>query len=257
MMNSSNSEYAITHENELAYVLSKFENDFVYSTVIESLNNKLRNYSNSIPNIVNAFEQNFISIKADFPGDSAQIIDVRNDTYENIIRILCDSYQLVYNNDDVDVYTAASTMYSFLVSDFQKLIVSFFVNFINKEKNGLYDMCKLQDQKKNKDVSTIYSKKYFKNPKMAVISANLDSVITNICRGFDITLDTYISVAYGEDNKEIINFLNTTISPVNDFFRTYIASVFETDYKPIILTSIRLELQQTNMGDVEIDITTT
>ena len=36
MINSTNSEFENTHENELAYVLSKFNNDFIYNTVNES-----------------------------------------------------------------------------------------------------------------------------------------------------------------------------------------------------------------------------
>lgn len=254
MMNSSNSEYAISHENELAYVLSKFNSDYVYNTVIESLNTKLRSYGYSVPNIVNAFEQNFIVAKADFPNNTNEIVDVRNDTYANIIKILCDYYQLIYDdNDNQDIFTAASIMYSFLVSDFQQLIINFFVNFINKEKNSLYEMYKLSDQKRSKDISTIYSKKIFKSQKMAIISANLESIINNICGGFDIDLDTYINFAYGE-NKEFCMFLSSSIKPINDFFKTYIASVFDTEFRSIIITSIRLELQQSNMDDIDIDI---
>ena len=33
MINSTNSDYAITNNSELAYVLSKFNEDFIYNTV--------------------------------------------------------------------------------------------------------------------------------------------------------------------------------------------------------------------------------
>ena len=80
MINSTNSEFENTHENELAYVLSKFNNDFIYNTVNESLSNKLRVYSYEAPNIINAFEQNFLLAKEEFPNNTNEITLVRNDT---------------------------------------------------------------------------------------------------------------------------------------------------------------------------------
>ena len=120
MINSTNSEFENTHENELAYVLSKFNNDFIYNTVNESLSNKLRVYSYEAPNIINAFEQNFLLAKEEFPNNTNEITLVRNDTYSNIIKLLCDHYQLIINVDDgVDLFKVASSLYSLLVSSFQ------------------------------------------------------------------------------------------------------------------------------------------
>lgn len=245
MINSTNSDYAITHENELAYVLSKFNSDFVYNTITESLNSRLRVYGYNTPNIVNAFEQNFIAAKSDFPDNIGQITDIRNDTYTNIIKMLCDAHQIVFSDGDgiIDLFSAASIMYSFLVSNFQKNIVTFFVNYILKEKTAIYDMLQLSNSKKNKDSSTIYSKKVFKNQKLGIISANLDFVVDSICNSFDIPFDTYIKYVYIEDN-DVYKFLTNTLSPINDFFRTYIGSTFNSEFRPILLTSIRLSLQQ-------------
>ena len=246
MINSTNSDYSVSHESELAYVLSKFNNDFIYTTVNESLGSRLRNYDFSSPNIVNAFEQNFIITKEEFPNNTSEIIDVRNDTYANIIRILCDYYNLVYNdNDSIDIYKSASLMYSFLISDFQSNIVTFFVNYINKEKSAIYQMCELSSNKKNKDTGTIYSKKIFKDQKLALISANLEFVVSNICKGFDISFDTYLAHVY-EGDTETYNILSSILSPVTDFFKMYIASAFETIYGPVLLTSIRLTIQHNN-----------
>lgn len=249
MINSTNSDYSVSHESELAYVLSKFNNDFVYTTVNESLGNRLRNVDYTSPNIVKAFEENFNITKEEFPDNIGEITDVRNETYANIIRILCDYYNLVYNdNDSLDIFKSASMMYSFLVSNFQQNIVTFFVNYILKEKSAIYQMCELSSNKKSKDTGTIYSKKIFKDPKIALISANLESVISNICGGFDISFETYLAYVY-EGDIESYNILSYTLSPTIDFFKMYIAPVFNSTYGSVILTSIRLAIQH-NSSDI-------
>ena len=246
MINSTNTEFGGTHESELAYVLSKFNNDFIYNTVNESLANKLRVYDYEAPNIVIAFEQNFVLVKEEFPGNTDEITYVRNETYSNIIKILCDHYQLAINiDDDTDLFNITSVLYSLLVSSFQKSIVTFFVNFINKEKVSIYEMLQLYNKKKNKDNSMLYSKKIFKDQILGIITANLEYVINSICSGFDISLDTYLSCVY-QDNYEMYTLLTSILSPVNNFFRTYISSVFLSEFRSILITAIRLEMHKTS-----------
>lgn len=244
MINSTNLEFEVSHENELAYVLSKFNNDFIYNTVNESLANKLRVYSYEAPNIINAFEQNFLLTKEEFPNNTNDIIFVRNETYSNIIKILCDNYQLVINIDDgVDLYKITSSLYSLLVSSFQKSVVTFFVNYINKEKISIYEMLQLYSKKKNKDSSMLYSKRIFKDQILGIITANLEYVVDSICSGFDITLDTYLNCVFQED-LETYTLLTNILAPVNDFFRTYIGSIFKSEFRAVLLTAIRLEIHR-------------
>ena len=244
MINSTNSEFENTHENELAYVLSKFNNDFIYNTVNESLSNKLRVYSYEAPNIINAFEQNFLLAKEEFPNNTNEITLVRNDTYSNIIKLLCDHYQLIINVDDgVDLFKVASSLYSLLVSSFQKSVITFFVNYINKEKVSIYEMLQLYSKKKNKDSSMLYSKKIFKDQVLGIITANLEFVVDSICSGFDITLDTYLRCVY-QDDIETYKLLTNILAPVNDFFRIYIGSTFKSEFRAVLLTAIRLEIHK-------------
>lgn len=255
MINSTNSEFQATHENELAYVLSKFNSDFIYNIVNESLANKLRVYSYEAPNIINAFEQNFNITTNDYPDGINQIVSTRNDTYVNIIKLLCDNYQLVINVDDgVDLFLIASSLYSLLVSSFQKSVVAFFVNYINSEKVPIYEMLQLSTRKKNKDSSSLYSKRVFKDQVLGVISANLEFVVSSICTGFDITLDTYLKYVF-EETPEIYNLLTNILAPTNDFFRTYIGSTFRSEFGPVLLTAIRLELHKSLISNSYEEIT--
>lgn len=245
MINSTNTDYSVTHDNELAYVLSKFNDDFVYSTVTESIKNKLRNYEVPLPNIIISFEQMFKVTEGEYQGKSQEVMDTRQNVYQNIIRLLCDQYQLTFNDgDEKDIYTSAMYMYSLLVSNFQQNIVTFFVNYIIREKSSIYDMLSLGGERKNKDSSTIYAKKVFRNPKLGVISANLEIVLMSICNTFDIDFNTYLGLVYTGDNKIVGDYLSSIIAPTNNFVKSYVGSCFNTQFRACLLTSIRLALQQ-------------
>jgi hypothetical protein len=97
--------------------------------------------------------------------------------------------------------------------------------------------------KRNKDSSTMYSKKIYRNTRLGIICANLDVVIDNV-NVFDIDFNTYVNTVYGNENKVIAKHIEMIVSPINDFFKTYISSQFATAMRPVLITSIRLRLQE-------------
>ena len=243
MINSNNSEYSIASDYELSAILSHFSNDYIYNTITQSINNKIRPYSMSMPNIVISYEQYFKNATEVYPGAKDIIWQARNDVYAQIIKLLCNSYQLSFDDKEIhDLYSSAVYLYDFLVSNFQKYLVEFFTNYILKEKNGIYDILNMGALKRNKESSTMYSKKIYKNTRLGIICANLDMVIDNI-NVFDIGFDTYVNIVY-DDNKLIAKHINMVVNPVNDFFKTYISSQFATNMRPVLITSIRLRLQE-------------
>lgn len=247
MINSENKELAIAHDNEVAYVLSKFNADFIYNTVNEALNMKLRHYEFVMPNIVSGYEVMFKQIISDYPTHRPEILETRQEVYTNILRILCDYYCIQYEDyDSYDLYTSLAGMYNLLVSGFQQCVCNFFFNFIIKEKDGLYASLNLAEKKKNKDIGTAYIKKVFTDTKIGIICANLDFVVASICC-MDISFDTYLDIAL--DSVEltipgITDQLKSVLSPQVDFVKTYIAPIFNTDYSIAILTTIKLKLQE-------------
>lgn len=244
MINSTNSEFEVTQEKELAYILSKFNQDFVYLTVEESLKNKLRNYNSSMPNIVAALNQEFAEVKAKY-NNLPEISSVENEAYKQIISIICNRYDLVASDstDDTEYYLLAYCLYNLLVSNFQVNMVNFFTNFIISEKDSLYRMLELSGAKKNKDTSTLYAKKVFKDTKLAMISANLEYVVQSICSSIDIDFSTYVKFVYYNDTQTSLYILERVGTVAADFFKTHIVPVFNMEYRAIILTSIRLNLQ--------------
>lgn len=250
MLNSNNKELEITHDNELAYVLSKFSTDFIYVTVKESLNNTVHYYNNSTPNIVTGYETIFKQTLVEYPDAAQEINQKREEVYMNILKIICDNYQFIYQDwDTYDLYTSVSYIYSVFVSQFQQYLLSFFINFIVKERDGLYQSLNNipNTEEKNKGIGNIYSKKIFKDYKLGAIINNLAEVIDNIC-AMDIPLNMYISIALATSHdgvyKIMADHLNAVLSTNIDFMKTYIAPLFKSCYNTVLYSAIKLSLQQ-------------
>lgn len=244
MINSTNSEFEATQEKELAYILSRFNQDYVYLTVEESLKNKLRNYTAAMPNIVAAMKQEIEILKVNY-NNLPELSSVENEAYKQIVEIICNRYDLSYtlSDDDTEYYLIAYCLYNLLVSNFQANVVNFFTNFILTEKDSLYRMLELSNTKKNKDTSTLYAKKVFKDTKLGVISANLEYVVQSICNSIDIDFSTYVNFVYYNDTQTSQYILERIGVNTFDFFKTFIVPVFNLEYRAVILTSIRLNLQ--------------
>lgn len=239
---ANSQEYNITTENEVASVLSHFNTDFILDIIRQSIQNRDKTMYLPMANIVTAYEQNFKDIAARYPGEIQQISSVRLKTYVEIIDELCDNYRLQFNdNEDLDYYSTAFYLYDFLVSNFTQYLCFFFANYIYRERNSIYDSMHLNDFKKSKDTSTTYGKKVYKDVRLAVINANIDFVIKNM-ESFDIPLSTILSIVYPD--KAIVNYINQIISPVYDFYTTIYVPFMNTDTRPILITNIRLLIQQ-------------
>ena len=210
MFDSNSLIYNFASENELAVVLGHFSQDYITTIVQTNLDNRLRIYNGKIPNAVYSIEQDFKATSENYPDSLTDIEYCRGTTYSNIINILSNYYDLeITIPENTDLYSVAFILYRLLVSDFSNNLVNFITNYIIKERNFLYEGLNLSELKKNKDSSTLYSKKIYKNNKIAAIHANLEKVVDYIS-GFDITLDQILNVIYTD--KNLISFILSIVS---------------------------------------------
>lgn len=238
-----NRYYEMGTENELATILSHYDTNFVYDAINFQVN-RVRNTAYNltpIPNIVGAWEQNFKSIIEQFGAEGmAQIQDVRQETYREVINIICNAYGLNFTIADVDPYTAAYALYDIFVCNMSAIIINFFAKYIYKERNAIYDSMGLSEFKKNKDSSTIYGKKVYKDIKLAVINANIIRVIDNICGSMEFDYTTFMMSAI--ENKESVNFILTITGDQGNFFAQNIIPMVKMNYAEYI-TGIRFQIQ--------------
>ena len=242
MPNNNLELYNISSENNLTELLGHFDSEFVLNIIEDKI--RYRKY-NSIAesNIVKSFEDNFKSMQEQFPGDGDNINLVRTRVYTEIIDMLCKGFNLNYVLDEfTDLYNVAYYLYDFLIANSGPAMVNFFVSFIINNKESLYNMLHLDQFKKNKDISTLYCKKIYDDPKYYTISANLEMVLNHIIT-LDITLYDILQTTY--INPQIISFLAEIITDKGNYFKQFYCSILNNQVElPVVLTDIRLNLQR-------------
>lgn len=244
----------INTDKALASVLSNFDSNYITHIVSDSLEMKFRPYSNSLPGIY-SIESTFNNLlnNIEEPDARENILDVREKTYLEIIDIVCNYYDIQFQPpEDVDLYSAVYWIYNFFVSDFTNTILNFYINYILKEKDGLYSYLNLDKNKKDKDSTTVYSKKVCSSDeKISIIHANIETVLDAVS-SFDIGFQNLVLYSIG-NNEQLTSFLISSIVDLNDVFKYHFASLLQTQYRADIITCIKLGLQQRLGGNIMTD----
>jgi hypothetical protein len=236
--------YLIGNEYDFSEVIAHFDSNYIFSII----NDKLQrvNYANQLPepNVVQAFEENFKIMNQTYPGDSQNIRNIREQVYRQIIDILTNAYNLTFNtvDDTIDVFTAASYLYEFLVSRRNDIMTNFFVAFIVNNKDSLYNMLTTDGIKKSRDSSSNYGKLVYADQKYVTISSNMNSVIKYISE-MDVTLLNIFQSTYRD--QQLTMFLDNAFADKGNFFKDYYCSTINNpEIAPIVITNIKLALQR-------------
>lgn len=244
---AANSVYNIQTDNEITVALSHFNEDLMFDVFIQQIQNRESFYGNQSANMPIAFEQQFKYLLQIYPMNKEEIEATRIETYRNIINIVCSNCGLQFNDTgDMDYYSLAVYLYQLLVSDFFQLMNQFFINYILKEKNELYAQFGLAEEKRNKDSSTMYNKKLYKNPKLAIIVSNLDSIISQF-QYFNLSMHDILNVIYG--GNPIVQCIEQSCSPITDFYCTNYLPTLNSSIRPVIITDLRMALQAYAVND--------
>lgn len=241
---SANSDYMVVSTNEVASIISRFTPEMINDIVEETIATKFRSYSPRIVNLIESMEQMYKSDMAGLPDYINELRQVRQENYIHILKMIGERHQIGYKVDLItvpDIYSTAWIVYDFLISNFTINIINFFTNYIYKEKAMIYETLDLASKKK--EISP-YSKKIFANGGnsiLAIIHANLEFVLDNIC-AYDITLNDFINIAYINKRPEA-NLLMNTLQDYGDFFKRIIVPYYQAN-APIISTNIKLTLQE-------------
>ena len=235
----NNLEYDIISDAEVTNILSHFDSDEILNFIDDNLQRKHMFYPNNPLNLVKSIETNFSIVYANLPGEKERIDFLRDDVYKSIIYKLCNYYNIEFIDNDQDYYTIAYYLYEFLVSGFSTNVISFFTNYIVKEKDYIYNHIGLVDMKKSKDMSTSYTKKMHKDSKLALINANLEYVIDSIAL-FDISLKDILDLVYIDRN--IAELILNSIAPRGNFFKEHFVKTIFNEYKAVFLTNVKFAL---------------
>ena len=250
---ANNSDFMVVSTNEVASIISRFTPEMINDIIENAIQNKFRTYSPCLVNTDESIEQNFKNDIATVPEYANEIRSNRHECYKQILYLICNFHNidLLQNLDDVpeQLYNYAWAVYELLIAKFNVNIVNFFTNYIYKERATIYETLELAA--KRKDASP-YSKRLFKNngsSKMAVIHANLEYVLENIC-AFDVPLEAFINTAYIND-KGMVRLLTSIIQDRGNFFKMHIVPYYRQNMA-VITTNIRFSLQGLSNTDISI-----
>ena len=179
-----------------------------------------------------------------YPGDSANIRLIRAQVYMDVINILCNRFNLRFNDldENIDLYTAAYYLYDFLVCNRNNIMVTFFTSFIINNKESLSRFLNLEEYKKSKDSASAYGKRMYDDNQYGIISANMVKVLNHIAT-LDISLVNIFQSVYS--SPEVVAFLDNAVADMGNFFKDHYCEVLnQPEILPIIITNIRLSLQR-------------
>ena len=249
---AANSVYNIESERAISDALAQFSPEFIMDTIKFRIEERFNSYQVSNPNLASAWEQYFKQLENNFPSSVMELQETRNQTFMELLQIIAKEGNFTILTENInDLFSTSFYIYDFFIANFSNYLVQFFTNFIIREKNGIYESLNLAERKRSKDSSTIYNKKFEGNIKLAIINANLDYVIDNMTN-FDIGFHTILENIYG--NNEITRLIESTFLPITDFYQDNYVPVINSNLRPIIITNIRMAIQQT-MSHSDIDIT--
>lgn len=233
-------------DNQLAGILAQFNEDYIMDVVKDSLANRIRVYSARRPNIVAAYETTFKQLTDGFSSNMEDILSTRSRVYTTIIDLICKFYNFSFNdnsNMEVDLYSAAYYLYDFFVSNYTANMIEFYVTYLIREKDGIYNALDLANKRKDNDPILAYSKKIFKDPKLAAIHCDIDYVLNQI-ETFDIDLWTILNCVY-QANANIPSYIYSLVQENSNIFKNYYEQsvLFSPDASDIMI-NIKLKLQQ-------------
>lgn len=242
----NNQDYEIQANNQIAVLLSEFDADYVMGIIEDTLNQVFTQFDMiPRPNIVQSFENTFKELYSIYPTDIDNINQLRVETYQTIIRFICEKFNLRFiQTDAIDLYTIAFFLYDFFVAKLNIYMVQFYVKHLLAEKDNIISNLQIEGIKKN-DPNMSYNRLAFGNDEtLALIATYLPTILHQFAASNQVLDHTVYSYIYGQQT-EIISIFESSVSPNVSLFQRFNSLLFDPALYGPIITYIRLQFQQT------------
>ena len=228
----------------IAVLLSNFDSNYILTAVEESLKIRFRPFGTPSPNFVDILQRQFIASLDAAPDYRDQVLDVKNETYQEIIRIICNYYNLSFMQsfDDIsenELYGIASTMYDIFITNFTSHMIDFISTYIIQNIDSLYAyLSKDPDIRKPKEFEPIPGT--FVNDKFLLVQANINTIIHNMA-AYDIPLNVLLNYFCV---PEVATRLSEILADNGNIYKNYYANfILDQGSGSEILTCVKLNLQ--------------
>lgn len=234
-------------------ILSNFETAWVMNSVKDSLDMRFRPYEGPMPNFVDIRNREFEVLLSSSPDYRDQILQTRDQTYQEIIEAICGYYNLEFSGNyeeiqPIELYGIARTLYDIFVSRFTIHIVDFYVNYVMSNIDSIYAYLSTDENVRKPREKDMPVKSYI-DPKFLLIHANLNKVILNTA-SYDISLENLL---YFFTDQNTATRLCQYLSDKGDIYKNYYAIYLKDErYMAELLTSIKLKLQSKTQEAIDI-----
>ena len=241
----NNNSWSIDTDAGIGTILSYFSSDYILHVVQDSLSMKFRPFQDDMSNMVDVLERQFMAVYANSPDYKEKVLDTRNETYAEIIRIICQYYDLTFTGDtdsmnDQEIYGIARTVYDIFISKFTQSLVGFFTSYIMNNIDDIYNYLVNDPNSIKPKESGAYSAKNYIDPKYITIHANINQVIYNMA-SYDIPLQMILDYAC---EPAVAMTLSNMLADNGDIYKNKYASyIKDPAYSASLLTAIKLALQ--------------
>lgn len=232
---------AIETDRALADILSNFSPEYIQDLLTQAFMWKFRPFENRMPNYAYIFEQQYKGIKDNYVGPTPELIDQdRDNTYEMMINIICNNYNLIPDMDNItteNIYSICYILYQLLLSEFTERLIGFYSNYIVTHQAEL--IAALPEEKRN--IKSSYSKKMYADPAQICIYENMVDILDMVA-SLDIPFYNLL-IAISDENTA--NFITTYISDAGDIYKNYFASyVYDPATRAQMITKVKLAFVQ-------------
>ena len=252
-MNEFNKNSSIDTDIGIGTILSNFNSEYINHVITDSLNMRFRPFDGPMPNMVDVLERYFVSIEVNAADYKDQVKEVKEKTYQEIITIICNYYNLTFTGDfdNMELYQifgTAHTLYEVFISRFTEYMIDFFVLYIINNSDSIISYLKQDDRYVKPKETGLYSPKNFIDQKYIIIHANINQVIYNMA-GYDIGLDQLLK--YFLNNEGL--FIASMLIDNGDIYKNYYACFIKDQrYSASVLTNIKLKLQSKTQEAINI-----
>lgn len=233
----------VQSEGEVATILSNFSTEYIFGVIQDLLQQRRDKFlGDASDNFVDAYEQAFKNMKATYPGDIENIEEIRDNTYENIINMICKEFKLepVYREDE-DKLALAHFLFDFFISNYGPFFCEFYIRMIRREKDSLYNYLEQEDASKSKDITTSFNKNLYKDQKIAIIAANIGKTMSFI-NSLDLSMEEVLQNIY---DMNVVMLFSDHLKPVDNFLMSaYSRIISNPSLSSVGITIIKYKLQQ-------------
>lgn len=232
-------EYEVVQDGECESILDSMH----YSLLMENITEQISNpFLRKTVNFINIYEDRYKYLKTMYEDEEfiKKLKNERIDCFEKLLTLIENQFKFKVLRDEIDLSSTLKVIYDFFILNYTENIELFIIQYITKNKKSL--ILDLDSKKRNKDVSTITSKRIFKDPNDAILIANMSYIVNKIICTLDLDieflkyiLDTDEDCVYNEIGKIFLK--KDVVEYDEELYKTFLSPIInkEDGYYNIII----------------------